>query len=406
MSQESYVLPVYKFENPNSVLKHKPNPTFSSGIAYPKFSYGFQHFHHQSKEKMWITNQFEGKKKVYKVFNEFELNIDEYDKDLTNEAKKFFKNKPTVVGPDFYKLWELLTYFDLVNPSKKGLTTAHIGEDVGGFAQATLYFRDHMGSGSTDKSYVVPQDSKSMVFKDKRVNLKGLPKGGVDFVTCTDGNRLDVKGVDEDTYKHIVDLQEQNIFKVLLDEVLTTLKIQAKGGSAVIRFYETFTEPTVKLISILPEFYKSVYITKPFTSDQADSEKFIVCLGYKGGNYKPLEDLVKNIKTGKEVVDIFSSFKIAGQTKAFFVRMNTNMSNTQFERVNNIVDFINKENYRGEEYQDRRQAQIDGSTFWVNSFFLDKKNLSKKRDEWKKIIDTEIKYNTNSVTKLLAKLDD
>ena len=72
---------------------------FSSNIDYPRFAFGFQHFIHQSKDKMSITKEFEGKKKVYQVLNQFERYIDNYDEDIVKISKQYFelgKNKPDI----------------------------------------------------------------------------------------------------------------------------------------------------------------------------------------------------------------------------------------------------------------------------------------------------------------------
>ena len=43
-------------------------------------------------------------------------------------------------------------------------------------------------------------------------------------------------------------------------------------------------------------------------------------------------------------------------------------NNKQFINNNEIVSFINGQNYRGYEYDNKRQKQIDASNYWTNYF--------------------------------------
>ena len=104
---------------------------FSSNIDYPRFAFGFQHFIHQSKDKMERTKEFEGKKKVYQVLNHFERYIDNYDEDIGKTSKQYFdlgKNKPDILSRGFYKLWEILMIYDLIDVNNKNFTSAHLAE--------------------------------------------------------------------------------------------------------------------------------------------------------------------------------------------------------------------------------------------------------------------------------------
>ena len=70
---------------------------------------------------MNILSEFENKKKVYLVMNEFERYVDNYDKSIGDESKKYFdlKDKPDILSRGFYKLWELMFMFDIVDITKE-----------------------------------------------------------------------------------------------------------------------------------------------------------------------------------------------------------------------------------------------------------------------------------------------
>jgi len=76
--------------------------------------------------------------------------------------------------------------------------------------------------------------------------------------------------------------QEYSFLRLFLSEIYTAVSTQAIGGAFIIKIFDMFTYETNCLISILIELYEEVYITKPFTSRPANSEKYLVCNNFKG----------------------------------------------------------------------------------------------------------------------------
>ncbi len=415
----------------DDILKHKPTPSFSSNIDYPKFSFGFHHYIHQTKDKMEITEQFKDKKKVYYVLNKFERYIDDYDSDINNVSKVYFDidPKPKILSRAFFKLWELFFMFDLVQTNKPELITAHLAEGPGSFIQATMFYRDKFtkkGISKNDKyhaitlhpedllKYVPPLEESFIKYYSKEkpirfIQHKTYPKeiarisrkkdngdltnpktinhfGGnfqknkADFVTADGG--FDWKN--ENT-------QEQEAFKLILAEITTAVKIQAKGGNFVCKIFESFTSTTIKLICILKSFYDEVYVAKPLMSRESNSEKYIICKNFKYNNGKErnkkislLDSILKDAfkQKNKNIVDIFPTFKIGNDLKTTMIKINTDISNRQLILINQMVDFIQKQNYRGDVYQQKREDQIEATKFWTNIFFPEVKDF----DTYKKTI--------------------
>ena len=75
--------------------------------------------------------------------------------------------------------------------------------------------------------------------------------------------------------------QEQLASKLILVEMLYTIIMQKKGGSCIIKMYDTFTKISIDIIYFLSSFYKSAYITKPSTSRTANSERYLICENFK-----------------------------------------------------------------------------------------------------------------------------
>ncbi len=423
---------VFKLPNlEKDIFETKVDPRFASSIDYPKFSLGFHHFIHQSKDKTEIFNQFKGKKRVYLVMNQFERNVDNYNRDIGSVSKEFFalKSKPDILSRAFYKLWELLFMYDLVPNDSSNFVSAHLAEGPGSFIQATMFYREMFSSKSKDDKYYavtlhsedakkhVPELEKNFVKfyekeKPRRFNLhrtytKQVAGGDPtkDNGDITDpktiklfGGNFDKKKADFVTADGGFDwnnenTQEQEAFKLIFAQIVMALKIQAKGGHFVCKFFETFTETSMRMICILSSFYEEVHAVKPLMSRQSNSEKYIVCRGFKYDDNdkerkKRVETLESVLKTAKEtdglyLVDVFPDFVVPLDYQATITRLNTDISNRQLVTINKMIDFINKQNYRGTIYTEHREEQIKASQYWIESFFPEKSQYAqtKQRSE-------------------------
>lgn len=400
---EIYELP----EDKKDILSSKFDFTIGESISYPKFSLGFQHYLHQSKGKMEITKKFEGKKKVYYVLNPYEKHIDNYDKDLASLAKLKFKG-PDIICRAFFKLWEIFKTFDIVPLNKPGFVSAHLAEGPGSFIQATILFRDTMckkGISKNDKYHGITLFNETkknpLKMEDKFVkyyekekpqrfyNHKTYPAREASRSSTKDNGDLTSTKTINLFAKHFSknkaqlvtadggfdwqneSLQEQEVLPLLLGQIITALKIQDKGGNFVCKCYETFTIVTVKLLAILKAVYKNVALFKPLTSRRSNSEKYIVCMGYKGMNTKDinnLENMLESMKRG-ELQDLYTSYELSDKMIKKMIELNTQLANKQFQAMNEIVAYIKKENYLGEEYNRRRADQIEATKFWSKTYF-------------------------------------
>jgi hypothetical protein len=125
------------------------------------------------------------------------------------------------------------------------------------------------------------------------------------------------------------------------------------------QLFETFTDITSKLLYVLTQFYKEVYITKPFTSRKSNSEKYVICKFFNNDskNVKNLEKVLKLAKKNKDLnlISIFDTFIINDNFKNTIINFNTHLSNIQYKAVNETITFINNKNYYGDDYQTKRK---------------------------------------------------
>jgi len=75
--------------------------------------------------------------------------------------------------------------------------------------------------------------------------------------------------------------QENMATQLILCEVFYALAIQKQGGSFILKIFDVFHKPTVDILYLLCYYYNHVSIMKPHTSRIANSEKYVVCQGFK-----------------------------------------------------------------------------------------------------------------------------
>ncbi len=412
--------------------------TITSNILQPFFSLGFHSFIHRTKNAMSITNKLETKNKFYYIVNPFEQTINDYEDDIEHNADVFL-NKPNILSRAFYKMWEILYTFDIA--SKDKMTMAGIAEGPGSFIQAFVEFREKYFDPNNDKVYgltIKNADSvsinrnmvdainkryndminivdKSDQKSSSKENSKSKKK--VNEINENNGDVTNIKTIKflKDNISGKVDLvtadggfewknenyQEQEAYILILGEIISALSIQAVGGSFVLKVFETFTPITIKLINILASFYEDIYVYKPFFSRATNSEKYIVCKGFKGADndkIKYLEDTLVKCKTDKFINEMFPKYTISDENLNMFKYINIQIANTQQIMINNLVVYIKSNNYFGDAYHNYREQQIKANKWWINTFFTDKLN------EKNTLVKETCKYNDSEINLFLKKI--
>ena len=408
----------------SDIMNSDPKLTLSQNIDYPMCSLGFQHYIHANKNKMEILKQFEGKKKIYLVMNDFERYVDNYDNNIGNISEIFFDikkdNKPNILSRGFYKLWEILHMFDLIDTKKTKFVSAHLAEGPGSFIQATMFYRDLYSKNSkNDKYYAVtlhkedekqyvPQLEESFIAhykKEKPIRFhlhQTYPKQVAGFSDDKDnGDITDPKTIGlfggqmgEEKADFITadggfnwnneNTQEQEALRLIIAQIYGAISRQAKGGSFVCKFFETFTNISCRLILLLTQMYEKVYFVKPLMSRLSNSEKYCVCINFKLNDKdkiyqtitKQLESIMKQLhnEPDLEITKLWSDVKLPELFTKKMIYSNTHIANHQLKSINEIVEFIKLQNYHGDAYQMHRQLQIDASKYWIDNFMSNNKN--------------------------------
>jgi len=446
-SQDSDLTPIiYKVPKiSENIFEYDSSPIFSVNGAFPRFNLGFHFYNHATKDKMAIVNELRTKKKFYYIVNKFEHFIDRYpDKSIATYTQDFLgKSFPKILSRGFYKLWEMIIDFHLIPTNMSEFVSAHLAEGPGSFMQATIAYRDmyvdKKHTSKNDKFYGItlhnedigkghiPQLEQSFVDfyakeKPKRVLVhktypsNEIKKGGkktdgdltkLNTIIQFGGNfkekKADFITADGGFEWKNENAQEQESFMLIFGQFCTALTVQAEGGNLVMKVFETFSTVLGKLIVIAKYMYDEVFIPKPFLSRESNSEKYLVCKGFKGSKKMGkqitiLLEILKEWESGKFMFDFFPDYELDANFCKFLTALNIDIANKQIEAINKIVIYINKQDYYGEEYHTFLDSQIHTSAYWKQLYLTDSPHGNKK------LIEDMIKLALSKGDRLISSL--
>lgn len=286
---------------------------------------------------------------------------DRYKK-LTNEYEMIFttpNNGTNVssynpVSRSFFKMWELIHDFskDLKIDRTEKINAIFLAEGPGGFAEAFVKYR----SNTIDNYYGISLKSVNKNIPDWKyqnkvkicygaddtgdlyniMNLNYLSKNHpkMDIITA-DG------GFD---FSNDFNAQENSSIQLILCEIYTALIMQEVGGSFILKIYDIFNEYTLKLITLLKLFYDNIYIVKPLSSRPANSEKYLVCTGFKNNDEALVSSLAELISdyTNKNVSKFFNLISYDNKVLHNLISYNIYYTFRQIYYIEQTIMYINK----------------------------------------------------------------
>lgn len=209
------------------------------------------------------------------------------------------------ISRSYFKMIEILKNFQF--NFKDNITSFHLAEGPGGFVEALYKFRgnenDTYNAMTLMEEHVdIPKWNKisNILNKTKTIQLLTGPKGdgnlyfkhNLEYIRTTFPNKMDFITADGG-FDYSVDFsrQEENSINLIFCEVLYALLMQKQGGSFVLKIFDAFHRNTLEILSLLAYFYKKVYIYKPQTSREANSEKYVICIDFQNKkNYHEIMD--------------------------------------------------------------------------------------------------------------------
>jgi 23S rRNA U2552 (ribose-2'-O)-methylase RlmE/FtsJ len=288
--------------------------------------------------------------KAKKYLNPFELiHI------TSNNQRKNSVAHYNPISRSYFKMIEMINKFNLCNMDDP-MVVSNLAEGPGGFMEAILYYRnnyDDVIKGITLKSKKnsVPSWNKFSNLIKKYKNIQTYYGNLYNLKTIMNyANTFEDRGVDLVTgdagFDYSCDFNSQEVIshRIIFSEILAALIIQKVGGSFICKIFDTFHILTLKLIYILYCLYDEVNLYKPATSRKANSEKYIVCKGFRGIDENLLANLCK-IHTewhelsldNKTILDI-DNIKLPNEFVRYMFEYNSNFINNQMKYINNTIE--------------------------------------------------------------------
>uniref|UniRef100_A0A6C0C455 Ribosomal RNA methyltransferase FtsJ domain-containing protein n=1 Tax=viral metagenome TaxID=1070528 RepID=A0A6C0C455_9ZZZZ len=301
-----------------------------------------------------------------------------------NSKHPISKVKP--LSRAFFKFIEIANVFDIFTQYNSPIRSFHLAEGPGGFIEAIQSMRKnsedtYYGMTLIDKSNNnVPGWGKSDEFLSRHSNI--IIEEGEDgtgnlynpdnFNYCLQnyGNSIDIITGDGG-FDFSIDFnkQEELAFKLIFSQVAYAIGMQKLNGTFILKIFETVMKSSVDIIYMLSSFYKTVHIIKPNTSRYANSEKYIVCMGFRYSNTKQISKKFKNILTVLNNTEINNISSILDMPiNQLFISgledVNAILGQQQMENILTTMRFIENKERKGERLNYLTTKNIEKCINW------------------------------------------
>lgn len=254
-----------------------------------------------------IKERIASREKEWDIFKKYTNPYEYIHTVIPFKKKSVSKYKP--ISRSYFKMVEMINVFGLVQKHNRNMVlsgagfspirTFHLAEGPGGFIEAVCNCRANpydtyygMTILEDENDDNVPAWKKSEYFLQTHPNVKietGIDGTGnilhlANFDHCFNmyGSSMDLITADGGfDFSKDFNKQEVCIADLLWGQTCYALALQRVNGNFVLKIFDSFYAHTVDLIYILSSFYREVYISKLQTSRIGNSEKYLVCKGFR-----------------------------------------------------------------------------------------------------------------------------
>ena len=349
------------------------------------------------------------------LWDEIKKFSNEYEFIYTNSFDNF-KNVSNIypISRSYFKLWEILHDFrlngdELINYITKKeedknneYITCHLAEGPGGFIECInkyilKYITDDFSNIKIYGSTLISNNTsipKWKIKKNVRNNYNIILNNSVDEngdLYCINQVELLINKIGNNNCNFITadggfdfssnyNNQEKNFMNLFISEIYIILNLLKLGGNGLIKIYDIYSKNSIKVLYILSLFFEKIFITKPYTSRPANSEKYILCYRFsKNDNYYFYLNILKNIIITKNlellnnnniVIPYQFLYKIFIYNKWYTER--------QINYINKTIDYIDQ--FKNLNQEENNSSIINNKNNNKNDieFFNDMYDINKK----------------------------
>lgn len=320
----TYNLEKYHFENKYDVI--------NSNNINPQLFMGFQTYYSDNIKKLntELRKRFKGKSRVYSVINPYNNIINEYE----NSIQMSFINKYKIVSNDvklvkkqnFYKMWECIKQFDILDNAKNVLCF----DEYSNLCSKILKKKSSVGN-----------------------LINPSIKGNYDCIL----NNFHLK----------ISIQQEKQYILYLINFANVINNLNENGNIICKLFNLYMKPTIEIIFLMSLCFKNVHIYIPYTCEQYRNEKFLICKNYKKNN-----DILKILKLIKEIIEkenvLMINIPLPENYVDLIKKINLDTQLTQTININKLEKYVLEQNYYGEAYNKYRQEQIIKSNEWIKKY--------------------------------------
>ena len=164
-------------------------------------------------------------------------------------------------------------------------------------------------------------------------------------------------------YSNDYNSQEKSSYQLIYSEIFVALNIQKEDGTFIVKVFDLFSYKTIQLLYLLYHCYSLIEIYKPLTSRLSNSEKYIICSGFRECPEKVKSILKQYYDNCEELhIDVPESFiQEINQFNELFV-------GSQMETIKEILKMIKGKNVS--EKEGPCVGQIDNAVKWCKEYNL------------------------------------
>jgi len=325
---------------------------------------------------------------------------DKYKK-LSNEFELIFttpntKSNVSLYNPvsrSFFKMWEMLYDFkaDSLSVVSKpdAMQCLFLAEGPGGFLEAIMKYRnnknDHYyGMTLRPENKSIPEWKLRKFDMSLITTLYGADNTGnlynldnTHHLEETLGaNSMEIVTADGGfDFSSDFNNQEDLSMKLIRCETYCALHMVKEGGTYILKIYDMFHHQTINLMSLLKHCFKSIHIIKPLTSRPANSEKYLMCCGYKvfqGREQIPfLKDVITRRAASPRKRDVYEQTDLSLLHQ--IVLYNIYYTSRQVYYIQKTIDMINsfdatQPTLRHKRYDDTLVANFKKCQKWCQKY--------------------------------------
>jgi 23S rRNA U2552 (ribose-2'-O)-methylase RlmE/FtsJ len=310
-----------------------------------------QYSHNIKKE---IDKKSKSWEKYKKYSNPYEFINTSYD----NNTMPICSYKP--LSRSYFKMIEILNHYSFSFPDT--MISFHLAEGPGGFIEALSNYRNnpkdvYYGMTLMEERNDIPKWKKNEIYLDihKHISLEYghdntgnlYHKTNLEYVYNKYKHSIDfVTGDGGFDYSMDFNKQEEHSLNLIFSQICFAMCLQKKGGSFVLKLFDTFTSLSVEMIYLLNYLYEEIYIIKPLTSRPANSEKYIICINFR--MVKNIDQIIEKIIKSYDVQhkSITGIFNI--EIPLIFLdkikEINSITGQTQIEHIQHVLSYLLDEN--------------------------------------------------------------